>query len=628
MSPTRRLAAILAADVVGYSRLMQADEAGTLTSLKARRTEILQPLIATHHGRIVKVMGDGVLVEFASAVNAVTCAVALQEAMDVANADLPEHRRIVLRVGINLGDVMVEGSDLYGDGVNIAARLEALAEPGSVFISQTVFAHVKGKANLDFEDLGERSLKNMAEPVRVYRLSGSLPTGAATATGGLPSKPSIAVLPFTNMSDDRDQEYFSDGVTEDITMDLSQVSSLFVAARNSAFTFKGKAVEVVEAARKLNVGYVLEGSVRKAGNRIRIVVQLIDGATGGHIWAQRYDRDLGDIFALQDDISKSVVSALSVKLLPAEMKTITSRPTRSVEAYQRYLQARSIFHMTWLKSHLKTARQLFVEATEIDPGYARAYAGIADCDAFSWFNGDSDISYDQMLANSSKAMELAPNLAEAHASRGLALYLSGHAEEARSMFDKAIALDSELFSAHFLYGASCRDTGQFEKAVRLLERAADLSRDDIFSLCLLADLYNALGRRDLCDQAARRMITRAETVLKQYPGAADTIAAAAATMVFLGENEYERAEEWVNRALSLEPENHSVRYNAAGTFAVIGKLDAALECLEYIHSGSPRARGWLLGILSHDTQFESLRGRPDFEAFVRRLKADVAEHSS
>src|SRR5262249_28336226 len=281
-----------------------------------------------------------------------------------------------------------------------------------------------------FENLGERSLKNIAGPVQVYRaIAGTSVAGTAPP----PSEPSIAVLPFTNMSGDTDQEYFSDGITEDIITDLSRVSNLFVVARNTVFTFKGKAVEVVDVAHRLSVGYVLEGSVRKAGRRVRITVQLIDGATGGHLWAERYDRDFGDIFTLQDDISKSVVSALSVRLLPAELKTITARPTKNVEAYERYLQARSILRLTWTsKSDLRTARALFVEAAEPDPGYARAYAGIADCDAFLWVNGDSDISYDQMLANSSRAMELAPNLAEADASKGLALYLTGHAEDARS----------------------------------------------------------------------------------------------------------------------------------------------------------------------------------------------------
>jgi adenylate cyclase len=386
----RRLAAILAADVVGYSRLLEQDEAGTLAALKQRRKGILQPLVAEHHGRIVKVMGDGVLVEFASAVNAVACAAKLQRRMAAANDGVAEDRRILLRIGINLGDVVVEGGDLYGDGVIIAVRLQAMAEPGGICVSGSVHEQVGGKLPLAFDDLGPCDVKNIARPVRVFRAQiDPQRSERAVTQQPISAKPSIAVLPFTNMSGDPEQEYFSDGISEDIITDLSQVSALFVVARNTAFTFKGKAVEVVEAARKLNVGYILEGSVRKAGNRIRITVQLIDGATGGPLWAERYDRDFGDIFALQDDISKSVVSALRVRLLPEELKTITARSTTSAEAYRYYLQARSTYYLSWGNTpELWSARKLFAEAVAIDPGYARAYAGIADCDAFLWVHGD------------------------------------------------------------------------------------------------------------------------------------------------------------------------------------------------------------------------------------------------
>jgi adenylate cyclase len=337
-APRRRLAAILAADVVGYSRMMQVDEAATLAALKARRTDILQPLVAKHHGRVVKLMGDGVLVEFASAVAAAECAIELQEAMGAANVGLAEDRQIVLRVGINLGDVMVEGSDLYGDGVNIAARLEALADAGSVFISQAVFSHVKGKTNLDFHDLGERSLKNMAERVRVYRLSGpaTLSTGTVTAKGDLPSRPSIAVLPFVNMSGDPEQQYFSDGIAEDIITDLSKVSGLLLIARNSSFTYRGKGVRVQDVSRELGVRYVLEGSVRKAGNRVRIAAQLVDGTTGGHLWAERYDRELTDIFSVQDEVTREIVTTLALKLNKGEQRRIARKGTDNLDAYDHY----------------------------------------------------------------------------------------------------------------------------------------------------------------------------------------------------------------------------------------------------------------------------------------------------
>ena len=335
----RRLAAILAADVVGYSHLMQLDEAGTLAVLKSRRSEVLQPVVSKHSGRIVKLMGDGVLIEFGSAVDAVECAIRLQQTMETANAGLQEDRRIMLRIGINLGDVIVEGNDLYGDGVNIAARLEALAEPASVFVSETVFNHVRGKVSLGFEDLGEQILKNMAEPVRVYRVT-SFPSSAAVARSRMRAEspePSIAVLPFTNMSGDPEQDYFSDGISEDIITDLSKLSELHVIARNSSFVFKGRAVSVPEVARVLGVRHVLEGSVRKAGSRVRVTAQLIDANTGGHVWADRYDRDLTDIFTIQDELTREIVSALKIRLTAEEKGRLVHKGAVNFEAYRPVL---------------------------------------------------------------------------------------------------------------------------------------------------------------------------------------------------------------------------------------------------------------------------------------------------
>jgi len=322
----RRLAAILAADVVGYSRLMQLDEAGTLTALKERLRKVLQPAVTGHRGRIIKVMGDGVLVEFASAVDAVECAVGLQEAMETANAGLPEDRRIVLRIGINLGDVIVEGSDLYGDGVNIAARLEALADPGSVFVSRTVFNHVRGKVKLGFDDLGDQQLKNIAEPVRVYRVRASgepMPRPSLA----LPDKPSIAVLPFRNMSGEPEQEYFADGMVDDIITALSRFRSLFVIARNSSFAYKDRAVDVKQVGRELGVRYVLEGGVRKAADRLRITGQLIDASTGAHLWADHFDGALSEVFQLQDQVAASVVGAITPRLEEAEIERAKRKPT-------------------------------------------------------------------------------------------------------------------------------------------------------------------------------------------------------------------------------------------------------------------------------------------------------------
>ncbi len=314
----RRLAAILSADVVGYSRLMEEDEAGTLAALKAHRAELIDPKIAEYHGRIVKLMGDGALVEFASVVNAVECAGDIQAGMAARNADVPEGRRIDFRIGINLGDIIIEGEDIYGDGVNIAARLQELAEPGSVCISSGVYEQVHKKTDFVFQDMGKREVKNISESVHVYRVdagdSSSLGHVGSEKRLSIPDKPSVAILPFTNMSGDPEQEYFSDGITEDIITDLSKISGLFVVARNAVFLYKGRAVNPVDVSRDLGVAYVVEGSVRKAGNRMRISAQLIDPRTGYHIWAERYDRDVTDIFVLQDEITEKIVGALEVKL--------------------------------------------------------------------------------------------------------------------------------------------------------------------------------------------------------------------------------------------------------------------------------------------------------------------------
>ncbi len=344
----RRLAAILAADVVGYSRLMGEDEAGTLERLKSLRRELVQPKIIERKGRIVKLMGDGLLAEFPSIVEAVLCAVDIQQDMTEREPDISDERRILLRIGVNLGDIIVEGSDIYGDGVNVAARLEALADPGGVCISGPAFDTVHGKLDAAFEDMGERQMKNIAKPVRVYRLSSTgpqdgLPTYPAE-TLPLPDKPSIAVLPFSNMSGDPEQEYFSDGITEDIITELSRFSSLFVIARNSSFAYKGQSVDLRQVAQELGVRYVLEGSIRRAGKRVRITAQLIDSETGNHVWAERYDRDLEDIFDLQDEITRNVVGSIAPQIELAEVERSRKLSGAGLTAYELALKAQALFY--------------------------------------------------------------------------------------------------------------------------------------------------------------------------------------------------------------------------------------------------------------------------------------------
>ena len=416
----RRLAAILAADVAGYSRLMGADEEGTLRTLNACR-ETIDRLIAEYHGRVFGGAGDSVIAEFTSAVEAVRCALAIQDTIEGQNAGRPHDRHMRFRIGVHLGDIMVEGANLFGDGVNIAARLEALAEPGSILISGTAFDQVEGKLDRAFEFAGERTVKNIARPVRLYRPgvkragdgsrrilgAGALRRvgwpavglGMAMALGviawlmymqplrqerafsettalPLPDKPSIAVLPFDNLSGDSGQEYFSDGITDDLTTRLSHLSGLFVIARNTAFTYKGRAVNVQEVGRQLGVRYVVEGSVQKAGDRVRINAKLIDAATGFHLWAERFERELGDVFALQDQVTSDIVAALEVELSEAERRALAQRYTESVEAYDAFLQG---WEQLWRGTHEANlrARDHFARATRLDPRFARAYANQA-----------------------------------------------------------------------------------------------------------------------------------------------------------------------------------------------------------------------------------------------------------
>ena len=369
----RRLAAIMAADVVGYSRLMEADEAGTLAALKQRRADILKPLATEHQGRIIKVMGDGVLVEFASAVHAVSCAVKVQEQMAAANERAAQDRLIVLRIGINLGDVIVEGSDLYGDGVNVAARLEALAEPGGIYLSRGVYDQVMRKLDCAFDELGPQVMKNIAEPVHVYRVRRE-PGAARGEPLSLPSKPSIAVLPFTNMSSDPEQENFADGLTEDLITDLSRNPGLFVIARNSTFAYKGKSVDVRTIARDLGVRYLLEGSARRASGRVRINVQLIDAIGGDHMWVERFDRSLSDVFAVQDEVTAKIVEALIGRLT---LPPARNRPA-NIDAYDLCVRARALISSSvGLPEATREVSVLLNQAITTDPRYAEAHRWLA-----------------------------------------------------------------------------------------------------------------------------------------------------------------------------------------------------------------------------------------------------------
>jgi TolB-like protein/class 3 adenylate cyclase len=380
MPATRRLAAILAADVAGYSRLMGEDEGGTARALREHRIAA-DPLVAQHGGRIVKTTGDGVLIEFGSVVGAVECALALQKLAAERNAGLPDERRMEWRIGIHLGDVLVEGDDILGDGVNIAARLEGIAEPGGICVSEDAFRQVRGKIDVEFADIGEQALKNIARPLRAYRSSLPAkrePPAAPTAALPLPDKPSIAVLPFTNMSGDPEQDYFADGMVEEIITALSRIRWLFVIARNSSFTYKGQAVDVKQVGRDLGVRYVLEGSVRKSGGRVRITAQLIDALSGTHLWADRFEGSLEDVFDLQDKVASSVAGVIEPALQAAEMRRSAARPTTDLSAYDLYLRALvAFFPIT--KERIVEALGLFEQAIAIDRHYGPALSWAAIC---------------------------------------------------------------------------------------------------------------------------------------------------------------------------------------------------------------------------------------------------------
>ena len=481
----RRLAAVMSLDVVGYSRLMERDESGTLARLKDQRKELIDPTIAKHRGRLVKLMGDGALVEFASAVDAVECAMALQEGMTDGMAREPEDCRILYRIGVNIGDLIVEGDDLYGDGVNIAARLEGLAPPGGVCVSRNVVSQVKGKVEFSFEDLGQQRIKNISEPVQVFRVTAKSPASGgvidATDPPPIPDKPSIAVLPFNNLSSDPDQEYFADGMVEEIITALSRVRWLFVIARNSSFTYKGQTVDVKQVGRELGVRFVLEGSVRKAGNRVRITGQLIDAKTGAHLWADNFDGALEDIFELQGQVTESVVGAIAPKLEQAEIERAKRKQTDNLDAYDYYLRGLAALYQ-WSKEANEEALKLFSRAVALDPTFSSAYGMAARCYSMRKANGwiaDPEKEIAETLILARKAARLGRDDPIALSTAGIALaFVVGELEEGDELIERALELDPNLAPAWLFSGWVKIYLGEPEVAIDCVEHAKRLSPNE------------------------------------------------------------------------------------------------------------------------------------------------------
>jgi adenylate cyclase len=581
MAETRKLAAIMAIDVVGYSRLMGEDEAGTVRAVREHR-DAARPLVATHGGRIVKTMGDGLLLEFPSVVDAVQCAVAIQQLMVERNAEMADGRKIVY-----LGDVLIEGEDILGEGVNIAARLEGICEPGGVLISGSVYEHVRGRVETSFVDLGDRDLKNIAQPVRTYRVDID---GAATADSAAPAKPgiatatrdrpSIAVLPFQNMSGDPEQDYFADGISEDIITALSKLSQLFVIARNSSFTFKGKNVHIQEIGKTLGVRYVLEGSVRKVGKRVRITAQLIDATNDGHLWAERFDRDLTDIFAVQDDVTEQIVDALSLNLTRGDRRRLMAEQTGNMEAFDCFLRGRELW---WRHSKEPNAqaRELLLRATELDPQFAPGFA---------WLGAAHINDYvSQWTASPSRSLDLA------------------HEAAARSA-----ALDPQLPAAYWALIFTNLWMRRYDEAIRAGESAIANNPNDAEAFNGLGVVLHYVGR----SEEALRHFARAMALNPLCPGM---------WLHFQGQayyqlRRYEEAENVLKRRIFRTPETDASRVLLAATYGQTGRLDEAREQWREVLRVNPAYS------LEHRRKVLAYKNPADFETVVDGLrKAGLVE---
>jgi adenylate cyclase len=546
----RRLAAIVAADVVGYSRLIEQDEESTLAALRERRRHILNPLVAQHHGRIVKVMGDGALIEFASAVNAVACAVELQKQMAAANIGVADDRHIVLRVGVNLGDVVVEGGDLYGDGVVVASRLEALAGPGDVWIAANVRDQIDKKLAVNLQDLGPRELKNMAQPVHVYRIDIGAPSAKIKSGAGVLSKPSIAVLPFVNMSGDQEQQYFSDGITEDIITELSRFRSFLVISRPSSFTYQGRAVSVQAVGQELGVRYVVEGSVRKVGSRVRVTVQLIDAESGNHLWAERYDRDFADIFSVQDEVTQNIVASLAGRVDEAGGERALRNSAHNLSQYDLLLQGK-YFLNRGSKDDIRRARELFQKVLERDASNSPAYVGLAwtylresgsdwagasasrafdharmavDLDdhnsqahlILAWAYLRTRSNFDLAGSQVDKAITLNPNDCDNYCFKSWLLTVSGDPDGGIVCANEALRRNP-LVTDDCLYTIGVADylAGRHEKALSVFGKMSPSRHPDVCA-CMAA-CYAQLGRDEDARIQAEEFLRRARSEFPEYP---------------------------------------------------------------------------------------------------------------
>jgi len=605
MPQTRRLAAIMFTDIVGYTALMGEDEQKAFEILRKSR-EIQQPIIQQFSGNWIKEIGDGVLASFHTVTDAVLCASAIQK----ASTNIPG---LKLRIGIHQGEVVFENNDVFGDGVNIASRIQATATPGSIYISESVQHNISNKKEIATRFVKEDNLKNVKDSIRIYEvLLNNIPVkenNSAIHSTNNNSVKAIAVLPFVNMSTDPEQEYFCDGIAEEIINALAQLNNLRVIARTSAFSFKGKNLDVREIGKMLGVDTLLEGSVRKSGNRLRINTQLIKVSDGSHVWSNRYDRVLEDVFAIQEDIAENVATALRGVLTNKEKEAIR-RPETNIEAYEYYLKGRQLFHQLALKE----SRIWFEKAIEIDPHYALAYAGLADANSwlYEWEGGD-EADLEAAERNCQEALALAPGLSESHSSLGFILSLEKRYDEATIEFEKAITLNPNNFDAYHYAARSNFARGQIQESAAMFRKASEVRREDFQSKLLLGQCLRILEEENTNEIFAEG-IELARRQLKLDPTDKRALSLAAGSLYDIGQKQ--EAFQWINKALDLYPENTGVLVNAAGVFAKDHQVQKAIALLEKVLGKGFGKRDWI----EHDPDYDAIRNEPRFKALLEKLK--------
>jgi adenylate cyclase len=605
MAQTRQLAAIMFTDIVGYTSLMGDDEQKAFELLKKNR-QVQKPVIETFNGKLIKELGDGILASFTTATDAVNAAVKI---LNDCNAE----NNFQLRIGVHLGEVIFENEDVFGDGVNIASRIQAVAIPNHIYISEAVHQNVINKKNITTKFVSEEKFKNVNQPVKIYEVVTDLETKPYssihnTEPANTPKK-SIAVLPFLNMSNDAEQDYFCDGISEEILNALTHINALRIISRTSSFALKNRNLNAAEIGKTLDVQYFLEGSVRKAGKRLRITTKLVNAADGSHLWSESYNRELEDIFSIQEDIAGNVVTALQ-GFLTMQEKEVIHRPETIIGAYEYFLKGRQLFH----KLFLQEAKNMFEKAIELDADYALAYAGLADTHSWLYeWEGAKNADLDAAEKYSLKALLLAPNLSESHTSRAYVLSLAKKYDEAEKEFEEGIKLNSNSFDVYYLYARTCFARGQIEKSAQLFLKASEVRQEDFQSLLLLAQSLRVLGKKEV-KQALEEGIKRARNLLKLNSTDRRVLSLAPGNLWDLGNKK--EAFEWMNKALQLYPEDAGVLINAACLYAKDNHKEEALNILEKAVNKGYGKKDWI----EHDPDYDSLRNEPRFKALLNKLK--------